>query len=78
MDAVDVAVAKELDGWQELVDPLLEPVRRLLADCTSLEEFQRRLPEALAGQDAGPLADHLAQLAFFSSLAGMTGAGRGR
>lgn len=77
MDAVDTAVAEELDEWQELVDPLLEPVRKLLAECASLEEFQRRLPEALAGQDAGPLTEHLAQLTFFARLAGETGASRG-
>ncbi|UJX43045.1 DUF935 domain-containing protein [Desulfovibrio sp. JY] len=77
MDAVDVAVAEELDDWQELVDPLLEPVRRLLAECTSLEEFQRRLSEALAGQDAGPLTEHLARMTFMARLGGETGADSG-
>ncbi|MEA5090822.1 DUF935 domain-containing protein [Solidesulfovibrio sp.] len=82
LDAVDVAVAEELDGWQQLVDPLLASVRALLDDCLAqgltFSEFQARLPEALAGQDTGPLTEHLARLGFFAHLAGMTGAGRGR
>lgn len=82
MDAVDVAVAEELDGWQQSVDPLLTSVRAILDDCLAqgltFSEFQARLPEALAGQDAGPLTEHLARLGFFAHLAGMTGAGRGR
>ncbi|WP_428560451.1 MAG: phage portal protein family protein [Solidesulfovibrio sp. DCME] len=81
MDAVDQAVAEELDGWQPLVDPLLASVRALLEDCLAqgltFREFQARLPEALAGQDVGPLTEHLAQLAFFARLAGETGVTRG-
>ena len=82
MDAVDVAVAEELDGWQPLVDPLLASVRVLLEDCLAqgltLREFQARLSEALDGQDAGPLAEHLARMMFSARLGGETGAGHGR
>lgn len=82
MDAIDVAVAEELNGWQPLVDPLLASIRALLDDCLAqgltLDEFKARLPEALAGQDAGPLAEHLARMAFMARLGGETGAGLGR
>lgn len=76
-DAVDVAVAEELAEWQPLVDQLIEPVRRLLAECADLDEFLRRLPEAVAGQDVAALTEHLARLAFAARLAGETGAGLG-
>lgn len=76
-DAVDVAVAEELAEWQPLVDPLIEPVRRLLAECADLDEFLRRLPEAVAGQDVAALTEHLARLAFAARLAGETGAALG-
>ncbi|NDY57408.1 DUF935 domain-containing protein [Desulfovibrio sulfodismutans] len=76
-DAVDVAVAEELAEWQPLVDPLIEPVRRLLAECADLDEFLRRLPEAVAGQDVAALTEHLAKLTFAARLAGETGAGLG-
>ena len=82
MDAVDVAVAEELDGWQPLIDPLLTSVRELLGDCLdkglTLREFEARLSEALAGQDWGPLTEHLARLGFAARLAGETGAGLGK
>jgi phage gp29-like protein len=82
MDAVDVAVAEELDSWQPLVDPLLVSVRALLDDCLAqgltLDEFERRLPDVLAGQDAAALADHLARMGFMARLAGETGAGLGK
>jgi phage gp29-like protein len=74
MDAIDVAVAEELDGWQPLVDPLLASVRSLLDDCLAqgltLREFQARLSEVLDGQDAGPLAEHLARMTFMARLGG--------
>nr|WP_309550391.1 DUF935 family protein [Desulfolutivibrio sulfodismutans] len=74
---MDVAVAEELAEWQPLVDPLIEPVRRLLAECADLDEFLRRLPEAVAGQDVAALTEHLAKLTFAARLAGETGAGLG-
>ena len=81
-DAIDVAVAEELDSWQPLVDPMLASVRALLDECLAqgltLNEFQARLSEAVAGQDVTALADHLAKLAFFARLAGETGAGLGK
>jgi phage gp29-like protein len=81
MDAVDAAVAQELDGWQPLVNPLLEPVRRLLDECLqqglTLDDFLARLPGVVADQDTAALTEHLARLTFAARLAGETGASGG-
>lgn len=73
-DAIDRAVAEELGDWNAMVTPLLEPVRRLLGECQTLDEFLRRLPEVVPAQDAAALTDHLAQMLFAARLAGVAGA----
>ena len=82
MDAVDTAVAEQLDGWQPLVNPLVEPIRKLLDACLqqglSLEDFQQRLAGLVGTQDTGPLTEHLAQLSFAARLGGETGATGGK
>jgi len=78
MDAVDTAVAEQLDGWQPLVNPLVEPIRKLLTECLkqglSLQDFQERLAGLVGEQDIGPLTEHLARMTFAARLGGETGA----
>jgi len=74
-DPIDTLIADELAEWEPLVDPLLAPLRALLEDCATLEEFQRRLPELVARQDATALAEPLAQALFAARLSGETADG---
>jgi len=82
MDAVDTAVAEQLDGWQPLVNPLVEPIRKLLTECLqqglTLQDFQERLAGLVGEQDTGPLTEHLAKLTFAARLGGETGATGGK
>ena len=71
-DSIEDLVAEMLDveGWEEDVDPIVDPVRRLLDDSDTLEEVRDRLAELLAGMSTDQLADRLARAAFASRLAG--------
>ncbi len=73
-DALDTLQSDQLADWQPLVKPLVDPLQALLDECSTLEEFQARLPEVLAKQNPAKLAQSLAQAAFVSRLAGLTGA----
>ncbi len=73
-DAMDAMMAESLSDWRPMMAPMIDPVTALADECSSLEEFQRRLPEAMAKQDPAKLAETLAKAAFASRLAGVTGA----
>ncbi|MDA8230336.1 MAG: DUF935 domain-containing protein [Magnetospirillum sp.] len=73
-DAMDAMMAESLSDWHPMMAPMIDPVKALADECSSLEEFQRRLPEAMAKQDPAKLAEALAKAAFASRLAGVTGA----
>jgi len=73
-DAIDRMQDDQLADWHPLVAPLVDPIQALMEDCTTLEEFQARLPELLVKQDPAKLAQSLAQAAFTARLAGLTGA----
>jgi len=73
-DAIDGLQDDQLADWHPLVKPLIDPVQALMDECDTLEEFQARLPELLAKQDPAKLAKSLAESAFATRLAGLTGA----
>jgi len=73
-DAIDGLQDGQLADWHPLVKPLVDPIQALMDECASLEEFQARLPELLAKQDPAKLAKALAESAFATRLAGLTGA----
>ncbi len=56
--------AGALDGWQPVMDPLLEPVRKLAARAASEEEFLSGLPGLLDEMDATDLVRALATATF--------------
>jgi phage gp29-like protein len=74
-DAIDALIAEELADWEPLVSPLIAPLHALLAECESLEEFQRRLPELVQDQDPDTLAEAMAQALFVARLSGETADG---
>lgn len=73
-DALDTLQAQQLADWHPLAKPLIDPVMELLEACSSLEEFQARLPGVLKDQDPAKLATTIAQTSFAARLAGLTGA----
>ncbi len=73
-DALDGLQDDQLADWHPLVAPLVDPVQALMEECSTLEEFERRLPELLDRQDPARLAQSLARAAFAARLAGLTGA----
>lgn len=77
LDAIDHAVADELNDWRPLVAPLVAPIQQLLKDCLargdSLEDFQRLLEDLPAKQDVAPMAAHLATQTTRARLHGLSG-----
>ena len=56
--------ARALDGWERVMDPMLDPVRELAARAETREEFLAGLPAALGAMDDGPLREALASATF--------------
>ncbi len=71
-DALDDLVAEGLKDWQPLMDPVIAPIQQLLAECNSTEEFERRLPEALATMNTDAITEQLARALFAARAAGET------
>ena len=59
------------------MEPLVDPIRKLLADAAergeTAAELLARLPELLAQMDADPLAESLARTAFAARLGAQAG-----
>lgn len=53
-----------LDGWERVMDPLLQPVRELLERSSTREEFLAGMADALGEMDSGPLRRALASATF--------------
>jgi phage gp29-like protein len=77
-DALD-ALADDLAGeWQEAVDPMLDPVKRLLGEAGSLEEFRDRLAALIGEMDTAAFEELLVRGTFSARLAGRLEADLGR
>lgn len=76
-DAIDALVDDELAQWHPTMAPMVDPIRKLLADAAergqTAAELLARLPELLAQLDADPLADSLTRAAFTARLAADAG-----
>jgi phage gp29-like protein len=57
---LDAIEARGLRDWEEVVDPILAPVRQAAIAASTYEEFIARLPDAFFGMDAGRLIAFLA------------------
>lgn len=69
-DAFDDLADQMSDEWESSVSPLVSPIERLADECTSLEEFQRRLPEAIAQMDVTAVADLISRGLFAAYIDG--------
>lgn len=65
-DEVDALVDPLDQGWEQVMDPIVEPIARLAERCSSAEEFLAELDAAGAAFDVSPLARSLA-LAMFKA-----------
>lgn len=72
-DPVDDIVDAELEGWERVVSPLVNPIQRLAAECADEQEFLDRLPDVLNKQDATALARSLAESMFAARVLAETG-----
>lgn len=59
---LDQLVDDALDDWEELADPLLEPLRVAIAQAKSYEELEAMLPRLARQVDGAKLAEALARL----------------
>jgi len=69
-DSVDNAVGQALDGWEQLMEPVLDPVRQIVAQASSLEEIKATLIDAIERMDPAALTERLARAGFGARLAG--------
>ena len=76
-DALDALIDAEQAQWRPAMDPLVDPIRALLADAAargqSAAELLARLPELLPQLNADDLATSLTRVAFAARLAGDAG-----
>lgn len=56
--------------WKSTMPPLVNPIERLADECNSLEEFKRRLPEAIEQMDSSAVAELLARGMFAAYVDG--------
>lgn len=75
-DTIDglVRAALEEEGWEALMDPVLAPLRDLVAGAASFEELKEKLAEVVGDMDIDRLADVLSRAAFSARAAGEVGA----
>ncbi len=76
-DALDALIAAEQAQWRPAMDPLVEPIKALLADAQargqSAAELLARLPEVLPQLGVDDLASSLTRVAFAARLAADAG-----
>lgn len=73
-DALDDLAELMASNWQPVQQMAEGPIKTLLASCSSIEEFERRLPELIDTMDASQLVEYIAQGLFSAALAGRTDA----
>jgi phage gp29-like protein len=54
-DDLDRVEAMGLGDWEEMVDPILKPVRDAVNAVSTYDEFLARLPDIFSKMDAGKL-----------------------
>lgn len=72
-DAIDQLAAIAAEDWAPMMAPIKTAIGELLASCSSYEEVQARLSEAMAA-DPSAFVDTLARAAFVARLHGTTAA----
>ncbi len=72
-DALDRMIEADLGDWEPVLEAVVDPVREVLARCSTLTEARDRLTEALGAMDDGPFTELLARAGFNAHLAGLAG-----
>lgn len=77
LDAIDALVDDALDGWAPALDPMVEPIVKLMQDAAekgeTAAELIARLPDVLKDMDTSALAELLAKTTTTARLAGNAG-----
>lgn len=68
-DAVDQAVEDQASDWEPLMTPIVDPIKKLLDQVTTLQELRDRLPELLQHMDPAELVKRLGALGFNARVA---------
>ena len=72
-DAIDAALAAELDGWQPLMEPMIEPVLDAVRDADGFRDVRESLGGLYRRMDETPVTTKLHRMAFSAELSGDAG-----
>lgn len=67
---VDDLIQEELEDWQRIAEPVLDPIQKLAREAETFEEFLSRLPGLLNAMDDREVIERLAQAAFKARVLG--------
>lgn len=60
-DALAELAATMADEWEPTLGPVVSPIQRLLEECKTMDEFNRRLPEAIDEMDTTAVVELIAR-----------------
>ncbi len=72
-DSIDRALAAELDGWQPLMEPMIEPVLDAIRNADGYQDARDGLGGLYGRMDETPVATKLHRAAFSAGLSGEAG-----
>ena len=72
-DEITRAADDAADEWEELLDPILQPLIEVSEKSSSFEEFQKALPDAIRRSDDAPFIEALERRSFSARLSGVVG-----
>ena len=75
-DELDLIAEEALSHWQADMDPLLDPLRKLVASASSYEELLAGLDRLRTGEAGAAIAERLAVLGMMARGLGLIGRGR--
>lgn len=62
--------ASSIENWQEMLEPLIEPIRQIIDESTTLQEARARIMEAFGEMDTRVLTEAMARAMFNADLFG--------
>jgi len=74
-DEFDQLADAMASDWERVTAPLVSPIKRLLEQCKTFEEFQARLPQAIEEMDAAALTEVMARGNFVAAIWGRVNGG---
>ncbi|MEQ8747341.1 DUF935 family protein [Pyruvatibacter sp.] len=73
-DAIQEAADNLDDDWEEIMAPIIDPIRARIDKADTLEEVRDTLINSIEDMDEAAFAEHLGRLGFEARIAGMVGA----